>query len=97
MNRSLHTIAAWAALIAAAFSAATAYGDEERSLEALMAGWGTDLNNIQLSAETLAPGLHVIRGAGGAVLASIGEDGVLLVDDQFAQGVPAHCGAKSPH
>lgn len=53
-----------------------------------MAGWGTDLSDIRLTAETLEPGLHVIRGAGGAAIVSIGDDGVLLVDDQFAQGVP---------
>ena len=89
MNRSLHTIAIPATLIAAGLYMPAAFADEERSLEALMSGWGTDLNNIELRSETLAPGLHVIRGAGGAALASIGEDGVLLVDDQFAQGVPA--------
>lgn len=63
-------------------------GAEERTLDAVLAGWGTDLSNIQLVAETLEPGLHVIRGAGGAVVVSIGEDGVLVVDDQFAATVP---------
>lgn len=66
----------------------TAYADEERSLVDLLAGWGTDLANIQLTSESLGPGLYVVRGAGGAAVASIGEDGALLVDDQFAQGVP---------
>ena len=64
------------------------HADEERNLVDLVAGWGTDLNDIQLRSEALAPGLSVIRGAGGAAIASIGDDGALLVDDQFAQGVP---------
>ena len=68
MIRSLHSIAIGAIFTATGIYSAVAHGDEERSLEALMTGWGTDLNDIQLSAETLAPGLHVIRGAGGAAL-----------------------------
>lgn len=74
--------------VCAALLLSTAYADEERTLVDLVAGWGTDLSNIQLQSEALADGLFVIRGAGGAAIASIGEDGALLVDDQFAQGVP---------
>ena len=65
-----------------------ALADERRSLHELMSGWGTDLDNAEISADTLKPGLHVLRGAGGAVLVSIGEQGVLMVDDQFPQTVP---------
>ena len=36
----------------------------------------------------MAPGLHVLFGVGGNVAASIGEDGVLIVDDQFPELVP---------
>ena len=53
-----------------------------------MSAWGTDLDNAVVSAETLKPGLHVLSGAGGAVVVSIGEQGVLMVDDQFPQVVP---------
>ena len=53
------------------------------TLDELLAGWGTDLNQVDMQIDTLEPGLHVIRGAGGATLASIGADGVLLVDDQY--------------
>ena len=80
MNRSV-------AALFGLFFVTAALADERRSLHALMSGWGTDLDNAEISAETLKPGLHVLRGAGGAVLVSIGE-GVLMVDDQFPQVVP---------
>ncbi len=62
--------------------------DERRSLEELMSGFGADLDNVNVTVETIKPGLHVMRGAGGAVLVSIGDDGVLMVDDQFPQSIP---------
>ena len=53
-----------------------------------MSGWGTDLDDVAVSSEPLGDGLHVLRGAGGAIVVSIGDDGVLLVDDQFPQVLP---------
>lgn len=82
---SIHHSAA--ALLGLLFATASP-ADEQRSLYELMSGWGTDLDNAEVSAETLKPGLHVLRAAGGAVLVSIGEQGVLMVDDQFPQVVP---------
>lgn len=49
---------------------------------------GVDLNAIEVTTETVAPGLHVIFGAGGNVAVSIGDQGALLVDDQFPALVP---------
>lgn len=58
--------------------------DGERvSLHELLDGWGVDLDTVEIRTENLADGLHVLRGAGGAVIASVGPDGVLIVDDQF--------------
>ena len=34
--------------------------------------------------------LHVLQGRGGNVLASVGEDGILLVDDDYPQYAPAY-------
>lgn len=34
--------------------------------------------------ETVAPGIHVLYGSGGNIGASIGADGVFLIDDQYA-------------
>ena len=77
-----------AALASALVIAAPVGANERRTLSELMSGWGTQLDNVEVRTETLKPGLHVLRGAGGAVLASLGEDGVLIVDDQFPQVVP---------
>ena len=50
--------------------------------------FGVDIKTTQIRTETVAPGLHVLFGAGGNVVASIGEQGVLIVDDQFSAMVP---------
>lgn len=69
---------------AAAFDATAQ--DAERQRFAHAAGW--DLENTQVRHESLGDGLHVLFGAGGNVLVSIGTDGVLMVDDQFPQTTP---------
>lgn len=38
--------------------------------------------------ETVDEGLHVLYGIGGNIAVSIGDDGVLIVDDQFPEMVP---------
>lgn len=76
------------ALLLTILLAAPVLADDERSLYELMSGWGTDLDSATVSSESLGNGLHVLRAAGGAILVSIGEDGVLLVDDQFPQVLP---------
>ena len=43
-----------------------------------------DLANVEIRVERLAPGVAVLFGAGGNIALSHGEDGNLLVDDQFA-------------
>jgi len=49
---------------------------------------GIDLSEVEIEVQTVAPGLHVLFGSGGNVAASIGGQGVLVVDDQFAALVP---------
>lgn len=61
-----------------------ANADVEVTLDELLRGLGTDLAGAEVRIETLEPDLHVLRAAGGAVVASVGSDGVLIVDDQFA-------------
>ncbi len=56
--------------------------------EALMREWGADVDTTPVTSEQLAPGVHVLFGVGGNVLAAIGSDGTLLVDDQFPTMVP---------
>jgi len=64
-----------------------AQADERLSFDELMSRFGTDLDTATVSVESLDPGLHVLRAAGGAVVASIGDDGVMVVDDQYARTV----------
>lgn len=42
------------------------------------------LEDVQIRAERLADGVYVLFGQGGNIGVSIGEDGVFLIDDQFA-------------
>ena len=43
-----------------------------------------DFSKVEIKAETLAPGVAVLFGAGGNIGVSHGPDGTVLIDDQFA-------------
>lgn len=43
-----------------------------------------DFSKVEIKTTQLADGLYMLQGAGGNMTASIGADGVLLVDDEFA-------------
>ncbi len=47
-----------------------------------------DFESIEIETETITPGLYVLFGSGGNVVASIGEQGVLIVDDQYPALAP---------
>ncbi len=47
-----------------------------------------DMSKVEIKAEQLAPGVAVLFGAGGNIGVSYGEDGTVLVDDQFAPLTP---------
>ncbi len=57
-------------LLAATFSVAAAAQD--------------DMTDVQIETVTVAPGVHMLVGRGGNIGVSSGEDGIVLVDDQFA-------------
>ncbi len=61
---------------------------EYNTFEELMRAFNTDLDATEVRVQTVAPGLHVLLGAGGNVVVSIGEQGVLMVDSQYAEMVP---------
>lgn len=67
-----------------AFDGAAQDAERRRIAEAF--GW--DLATAEVRTEAINERLHVLFGVGGNVLASIGEDGVLLVDDQFPEMTP---------
>ncbi|HMS21216.1 MBL fold metallo-hydrolase [uncultured Sphingorhabdus sp.] len=47
-----------------------------------------DFSKVEVKAEQLAPGVSVLFGAGGNIGVSHGEDGTVLIDDQFAPLTP---------
>jgi cyclase len=47
-----------------------------------------DFSKVEIKAEQLAPGVAVLFGAGGNIGVSYGEDGTVLIDDQFAPLTP---------
>ncbi len=47
-----------------------------------------DLSRVEVKVERVAPGVAVLFGAGGNIGLSYGEDGNVLIDDQFAPLVP---------
>src|SRR6202047_2275278 len=57
---------------AAAFAAAAAWGQEQ------------DFSKVQIKATKVSGNIYMLEGAGGNIAASIGEDGIVIVDDQFA-------------
>jgi cyclase len=43
-----------------------------------------DMSKVEIKTQPLAPGVAVLFGAGGNIGVSYGEDGTILIDDQFA-------------
>lgn len=56
-------------------------------LEQLSEAFSWDFDT-PIEVETVADGLHVFFGIGGNIAVSIGESGVLVVDDQFPEMIP---------
>jgi len=68
--------------------AAPAHTGEDLTLEQLLTAFQMDLATTEVRTEKVGEGLYVLFGAGGNVAASIGPDGVLIVDDQFPEMIP---------
>jgi cyclase len=49
---------------------------------------GEDYSKVVVEAQKLAEGVYMVTGAGGNIGASVGEDGIALIDDQFAPLTP---------
>jgi len=43
-----------------------------------------DLSKVEITAIRVSGNIYLLQGAGGNIAASIGEDGIVLIDDQFA-------------
>lgn len=81
-----------ALLTLALYLPVTAYADEHHTepldLDGLMDAFGWDMDNAVIRAEKLSEGFYVLFGIGGNIGVSIGEQGTLIVDDQFPQVMP---------
>jgi len=45
---------------------------------------GQDFSKVEIKATKVAGNIYMLQGAGGNIAASIGDDGIVIVDDQFA-------------
>jgi cyclase len=75
----------FAALLSLSTSASADEHGDAVGLDTLLAGFGWDFDSAQVTTEKVTDDLYVLFGLGGNIAVSIGEDGVLLVDDQFPQ------------
>lgn len=65
-----------------------AHGQETMSGLDYFKSFGADPTTTEIQAVELAPGMYGLRGAGGNIVVSIGEQGTMIVDDQFTASVP---------
>ena len=70
----------WIACAALCLPIASHAGDVQ-TVETL--GW--DYDAVEIRTEKVAEGLYVLFGLGGNVAVSVGEQGVLIVDDMFPE------------
>ena len=47
-----------------------------------------DMSKVEVKATRVAGSVYMITGAGGNIGVSVGEDGIIIVDDQYAPLVP---------
>jgi cyclase len=88
-RRPSHCRAAYAFACLAGLSVAAPLGAQTPVTPAeLMSERGVDFGAIEITVETMGPGLYVLFGSGGNIAVSSGEEGVLIVDDQFAALAP---------
>ncbi len=62
------------------------------SLPALCAAWPLaaqqDMSQVQIESQKIAEGIYMLTGNGGNVGVSVGDDGVAIIDDQYAPLAP---------
>jgi len=52
--------------------------------QAAMAQQDTDFSKVQIKVTKVSGNIYMLEGEGGNIAASVGEDGIVIVDDQFA-------------
>ena len=74
--------------LVAGLGLSVAAADDVMTLDELLAGFGWDFETAEIRTEKVTDNLYVLFGLGGNIGVSIGEDGVLIVDDQFPEMIP---------
>src|SRR5213594_3411154 len=69
-------VRAW--MILSLAGAALVYG------QAAAAQQGPDWSKVQIKTTKVSGNIYMLEGQGGNIAASVGEDGIVIVDDQFA-------------
>src|SRR6516164_736459 len=54
------------------------------TLSALVAAQDQDFSKVQIKVTKVSGSVYMLQGAGGNIGASVGEDGIVVVDDQYA-------------
>ena len=74
-----------AVMAALLFVATQVHAHDLLSLDELGAAFGWDFEGTEIRTEQVGDHLYVLFGVGGNIAVSVGDDGVLVVDDQFPQ------------
>ena len=65
-----------------------AHNEEPLDLDGLLKVFGWDFNSAEIKVQKLTDNFFVLFGIGGNIGVSVGENGTLIVDDQFPQMMP---------
>ena len=74
--------------LAAALCAAQEAEQDPLNLDQLLEQFNWNFEASEITTQQVAEGLYVLFGVGGNIAVSIGEDGVLIVDDMFPEMIP---------
>lgn len=77
-------IAAFALLL----SSCLVNAHEAMNLDQLIKAFGWNFETAEIKTQKITNNLHVLFGVGGNIAVSTGDNGVLIVDDQFPQVIP---------
>jgi len=73
MRRFFFTVLYLTAVLSAGLTAETAFAQQE-----------PDWSKVQIKVTKVAGNIYMLQGQGGNIAASVGKDGIVIVDDQFA-------------
>ena len=62
----------------------SSYNKNNHNDDIVYDSFAQDENNVTIKTTKLTDSLYMLEGSGGNILVSIGQDGVFMVDDQFA-------------